>query len=199
MLRARNTPRGTDFEHVRQLGYPPITRSNSIQRCSLPREQIFYGSSNVETSLLEVGFTEDRPCAVLAHFSLRAGSILKLLPIGEIDHLRRYGRLRMPANGVKERLEEALKGLEFYHRSAYEFVDALLADLFSRDKNSPENSAIYETTARISKMFLSHEEIDGMIYPSVRHAGGVNYAVLPGAFDKHFVIKKFILTSPVPT
>jgi hypothetical protein len=41
------------------------------------------------------------------------------------------------------------------------------------------------------------ENIDGVVYPSVRHAGGLNFAIVPEAFDARFKLHSFSLTTPV--
>jgi len=71
-----------------------------------------------------------------------------------------------------------------------------LADIFRR-KPSDANRNVYEVTARIAKDLMQIDGVDGLIYPSVRHEGGINFAVEKGAFKERFEIKNYFLTMPV--
>lgn len=197
LVRSRSTQRGTDFENVKQMGYPPAHRVQRLGRCNFVEQSVFYGSSNVETSFLEIGFTEQEPCAVIAQFRLKAGASLTLQPIGELDHYRRHRKPRLDTPGVVEQLDLLLDGLDHYDQITRWFVDAYLADFFSRIPNSNTENNLYEVTSRIANAYLMQADVDGIIYPSVKHAGGLNYAIKPEVFDERFEVVKYALTAPV--
>lgn len=196
LVRSRSTQRGLDFEHVRQMMYPPAQRVK-LGRCNFERQPILYGSSNVETSFLEIGFSEQESCAVIAQFRLKHGSKLTLRPIGELDHYRRYRRSRLGTPGAAEQLDQLLGNLDHYGQIAHWYVDAYFADFFSRIRNDNYERNLYEVTSRIANAFLMDENVDGLIYPSVKHAGGLNFAIKPNVFDERFEIVKYALTAPV--
>lgn len=195
MLRSRRISRATDLENVKQMGPPPSHRIKSMGRCNHEGQSVLYGASNLPTSFLEVGLSEVEPCAITVHFRLREGQSLMLLPIGELDHFRRYKRPRLGTPGVAEQIESFLKSIETYDYFAYHFVDAYLADYFSKSSDSEPH--LYEVTARIANAFMGIKNIDGIIYPSVKHQGGLNYAINPASFEDKFEVVKFSLTTPV--
>jgi hypothetical protein len=195
MLRSRKIARSTDLENVKQMGPPPAHRIKSMGRCNHEEQQVLYGASNLPTSFLEIGFSEAEPCAITVQFRLREGQQLMLLPVGELDHYRRHKRPRLGTPGIAEQIENFLEPLETYDYFAYHFVDAYLADYFSRPSESEPH--LYEVTARITNAFMGIEGIDGIIYPSVKHQGGLNYAINPDSLDDKFDVVKFSLTTPV--
>ena len=196
IVRSRSTQRGLDFEHASQMGYPPAQRVK-LGRCNFEGQSILYGSSNVETSFLEIGFNEQEPCAVIAQFRLKHGAKLTLRPIGELDHCRRYRRSRLGTPGAAEQLGKLLDDLEHYDQTTRWYVDAYLADFFSRIRNDTDERNLYEVTSRIASALLMEEHVDGLIYPSVKHAGGLNFAIKPNVFDERFEIVKYALTATV--
>lgn len=197
LVRSRPTQHGLDFEHVKQMGYPPPQRVRKPGRCNFEGQPIFYGSNNVETSFLEVGFSEHEPCAVIAQFRLKEGAGLVLRPIGELDHYRRHRRPRLGTPGVAEQLDELLNRLEYYDQITHWFVDAYLSDFFSRIPNDRTERNLYEVTSRIANALFMQDNVDGLVYPSVKHAGSLNYAIKPHVFDERFEIVKYALTAPV--
>jgi hypothetical protein len=197
LVRSRRIESSTDFENVKQMGYPPAHRVSEIGRCNFRGQPILYGSSNLETTFLEIEFDERHPCAISVQFSLKKGQSLVLLPIGEIDHYRRHGRLRMDTLGVTEQIDNLLEPLEHYPRTALQFVDAYLADYFRREPNGSTQRNVYEVTARIANSMFDLPGVDGLIFPSIRHEGGINYALKPEAFDSKLEITKFLATTPV--
>ena len=190
-LRSRAMPYATDLENVKQMGPPPEHRVRGLSRCNHEGQSILYGASNLPTSFLELGLSESHSCAITTQFRLRDGEALTLIAIGELDHYRRHKRPRLGTPGIAEQIDALINPLEAYDQIAHYFVDSYLADLFSRPADSQRN--VYEVTARIANAFLQIEEIDGIIYPSVRHEGGLNYALRSEVFGKLDVVK-FSLT-----
>jgi hypothetical protein len=90
-----------------------------------------------------------------------------------------------------------LDPLDHYDRMAREYVDAYIADFMSRVPDETTERNLYEVTARISNAYLFQDDVDGIVYPSVRHKGGLNFAIKPDVFDVKFEPIKFALTSPV--
>jgi hypothetical protein len=195
MFRSRAIERGTDFEHVKQMGYPPAHRVKTFGRCNMPGQSILYAASNQETSFLEIDFSDEKPCALIVQFKLKPNEKLRLLPIGELDHYRRHRRPRVNAPGAADNLQALLDPLEHYDRVTREFVDAYLADYLSRVPDEKNERNLYEVTAGIANAMLSQSDVDGLIFPSVRHHGGLNYAIKPEAFDSKFIVEKYVLTT----
>lgn len=199
LFRSRASSYATDIENIRQISYPPEHRATKTQRCNSVGQQMLYGSSNIETSLLELDLSDGEPCALVAEFLLKESETLNVLPIGEIDHYRRFDRLRIETPGVLERIVSLLDGLNHWERLAYQYVDAFLADLMLRTAASEqEKKNLYEVTSRIANAFWSNNPaVDGLLYPSVKHQGGINLAVLPHSFDRAFELERVSLTGPI--
>jgi len=196
MIRTRATPQGTDVENIRQMGYPPASKVG-LQRCNFPEQQILYASSTLDTSLLEIQFTNERPCAIVTQFRLKKGKNLSLLPIGELDYYRRHRKTRFNATDLDFQINNLVKPLGQYDRMVFDFVDAYLADFMSRVPHAETERNLYEVTARIANAFLQQNDIDGLIYPSVKRQGGFNYAIKPEVFDSKFEPIEFVLTTRV--
>ncbi len=196
MIRSRATQPSLDFEHLNQMIYPPANKVK-LGRCNFDGQSILYASSNVETSFLEIGFSEPKSCAVLAQFRLKHDTTLTLRPIGELDHYRRHRRPRLTTAGVTEKIEQLLTPLGHYDQIVRWYVDAYLADFFGRQLNEGNDRHLYEITSRIANALLKDDHIDGLIFPSVKHTGGFNYAIKPSVFDARFEISKYALTAPV--
>lgn len=197
MFRSRAIWPMTDFEHIKQMGYPPAHRVKDFGRCHAPQQSILYAANNPETSFLEVDFSDDKPCAVIVQFRLKADERLRLLPIGELDHYRRHMRPRVQAPKAAEMLESLLAPLEHYDAITRQFVDAYLADYMSRIPDDVKERNLYQVTSHICGLLLQQVDVDGLIYPSVRHHGGLNYVIRPEVFDKKFEVQKFQLTQPL--
>jgi hypothetical protein len=197
MLRSRATQHGMDFENIKQMGYPPDHRVKKFGRCNFPDQSMLYSANNIETSFLEIELNDTTPSAITIQFNLKENEEIRLLSIGELDHYRRHGRTRVDTPGVSEQLDKILEPLDQYERIAYQFVDAYFADYFSRVFNEQTERNLYEVTARIAHALLMQPDIDGIIYPSVQHAGGLNFAIKPDIFDAKFTPGRYILTTPI--
>jgi hypothetical protein len=197
MLRSRSTQRGMDFENIKQMSYPPEHRVATFGRCNFPGQSMLYAANNIETSFLEIELNDKTPSAITLQFNLKEEEEIRLLSIGELNHYRRHGRTRLDTPGAVEQLDNLLKPLDQYERIAYQFVDSYFADYFSRVRDERTERNLYEVTARIAGALLTQPDIDGIIYPSVRHAGGLNFAIKPEVFDTKFTPGRYVLTTPI--
>lgn len=195
MFRSRAIQRGTDFEHIKQMGYPPERFVKEYGRCNFPGQSLLYAASNPETSFLEIDFNDEKPCAVIVQYRLKEGERLNLLSIGDLDHYRRHKRPRIGTPEAAKQFEALLAPLGHYDAVVRQFVDAFLADYMSRLPDATNQRNLYEVTAGIANAMLSQSDVDGLAFPSVRHQGGLNYAIQPIAFDNKFEVQKYQLTT----
>lgn len=109
----------------------------------------------------------------IAAFTVKPGSNISAQVIGELDQYRRWRRRNrtLPA-GLEDHAQNILA--EFHPDAALAIllVDAFLADWFNR----PRKEA-YRITNLIAREFLWSQSIDAIIYPSVAHPGGTDYAI----------------------
>lgn len=195
LFRSRRIAYATDLENVKQMGPPPAHRVKRLGRCNHVGQPVLYAAHDVPTSFLEVGFDEAKSCAVTIRLRLREGQALVLWPIGELDHYRRHRRTRLDVPGIGAKIEALIKPLEHYEYNALHYIDAYLADYFSRAQGSEPH--LFEICARIANAFMNVDGIDGIVYPSVKHQGGVNCAIKADLFATKFEVERFFLTTRV--
>lgn len=191
VFRTRATPQHTDYENIKQLGAPPSLKS-PLARCNFDNQPMLYASNSMDTSFLEVDF-KNEPCATSVTFKLRENSQLKLITIGELDHFRRYNRPLIDAKGLVDKFNELNHSLNEYDWLATQYVDSYIADIF----RSEGTSVTYDLTSRIANAFFATDDIDGIAYPSVKHQGGINFAILPKSFDKKFQAQECFTTTSI--
>ena len=176
-----------------EFSYPP--RSNQFGRCHAPGSTMFYGALNLDTvlnelapqqgQLLQVGVAKTKP-----------GQELCITAIGEIDYVRRYDKAKTTLIGN----EEAVRFIKTYLEKSPEpvalrtiIVDAFFADAFLAPARQARD---YTVTAALSELLLDGKNLlDGFVYPSVAHRGGLNIVLRPERFDalvcwEHFMAFK---------
>jgi len=171
--RGRKAESADGFENVNMMIQPPPDACSGYNRCSPPREPMFYAALSAHTVFSEVHATVgDRVQLVLV--APEDGCQIKLAHIGEIDHWRRYGRSILAQPQVEEILRLTFPNDDWSEREVRRmYVDAFMADMFSRDGRA---LGVYEVTSAISRCYLE-AGIDGLIYPSVKHRGGLCVAL----------------------
>lgn len=188
-MRSRPVQWHTLYENVSQIIYPESSKVTSTNRANFAGQSIFYGSNGIDTTLLECGI-QSETSVITGQYRLKDGCQISLIILGQIDHFRRHQRLTVQAPGIENILTDIFNGLSFDARQALYFCDAFLADYFSRTENA-ECRNVYEITARVANTLYANANIDGLLYPSVRHMGGLNVALKPEVFDTKFEMMNF--------
>jgi hypothetical protein len=198
MYRSRSVLFATDYQNIKQISYPPIEKVRNIGRCNLKGQPMLYGANSVPTTLLEIKLnTNARLCAVVGKFRLKEGESINMLSIGEYDHYRRHQKLRVDAPGIINSMKKKLDALDDYSCLALQFIDSYLADFFRCIPNSKNQRNVYEVTTKVSEAILRSNGVDGLIFPSVWHEGGINSVFNPDIFDSKFEVDRFMLTTPI--
>ena len=140
---------------------------------------MFYGSANLDTVLAELT-PQIGDYVHVGVAQLIPGRQVSLTTVGELDHLRRTGRLLLSTDAslLTPHLDNTRNLL----------VDAFFADAFLQPSSRPRDG--HRLTAALSEVLL--EKSDAFAYPSVAHRGGLNFAVRPDRFDALFEWREFI-------
>lgn len=172
-----------------EFSYRPLRYSHDFGRCHQPGVTVFYGASNLDTVFSELT-PEISSRLHIGVAKLRPEAQLLLTAIGEIDHVRRYGRAFVGDAESTHILTEMLNQANEAEKARMLLVDAFFADMFLQPAAKQRD---YKVTSALSALLLDvksdkHPEIsiDGFAYPSVAHRGGINFAVRPDRFDALF-------------
>lgn len=170
IFRGRPVAPGSLLPIVEEFG-PPPTHKAGVGRANTAGDPLFYGGSSDETVFAEIRTTAGTSINIAA-LTVKPGSNITAHVIGELDHYRRWQRNRFLPAGLEDHAQNILAELHPDVALAVQLVDAFLADRFSR----PGKEA-YRVTNLIAREFLRSKSIDAIIYPSVAHPGGMNYAI----------------------
>lgn len=173
IFRGRPVDPGGLLPAVDEFG-PPPTHKAGVGRANGAGDPLFYGGSSDETVFAEIRATAGSSINIAA-FTVKSGRSITAHVIGELDHYRRWRRNRFLPAGLEDHAQNILAELHPDVALAVQLVDAFLADRFSR----PGKDA-YRVTNLIAREFLRSKSIDAIIYPSVAHPGGMDYAIKAG-------------------
>ncbi len=172
--RGRKAP-AEGFKYLREMMEPPTALCTTYNRCSGPGQSMVYAAMTLHTVFSEVRATAGEHVQVVV-IAPKGDCKLQFAHIGEIDHWRRYGRSIESNPRVAAYLGALFPNPDWSEIDVRRmFVDAFMADLFSRDGGTP---GIYEVTSAIADRYLA-AGMDGIAYPSVQHRGGLNIALHP--------------------
>jgi len=107
-----------------------------------------------------------------------------LTAVGEIEHVRRYGRALLGNEESRARIQNFLDNINSEDALKALYLDAFMSDLFISPARGTQD---YKATSALSDIILSAAHagkrlLDGFAYPSVAHRGGINFAILGGRF-----------------
>lgn len=146
-------------------------------RCHTPFFSVFYAANNIETALSEVS-PDVGHVVHCGTFAPKASASLRLITIGAIDHYRRHGTPILPSVDIASQTDRILADLSPTASTRVSLIDAFLAEIFYA---SVSRDIDYKLTAALSMILFDDtfggNPIDGIIYPSVAHRGGMNYAI----------------------
>lgn len=170
ILRGRPVGPNELLASVSEFGPPPAGKTVT-GRANGAGSPVFYGGSSDETVFAEIGAAAGSFVNIAA-FTVKPDSEISAHVIGEIDYYRRWKRGRFLPEGMEGHTQEILSELHPDVALAVQLVDAFLVDRFSRP-----GKAAYRITNIIALEFLGSRSVDAIIYPSVAHAGGINYGI----------------------
>jgi hypothetical protein len=182
----------TRLELSRDFSYRQTSSSSSAGRCNWQGETVFYGALNIDTV-----FSELRPevgdTIQIGVSQVKPAERIMVSAIGEIDHIRRFDKPIVGNDKSKAQLKEFLASLDEESKARVLLVDAFFADLFSQPAATHQD---YKATGSLARNLLSASSdnanlLDGFLYPSVAHRGGLNIVIKPEALDTKMAWKQF--------
>ncbi|MDO6445177.1 RES domain-containing protein [Colwellia sp. 1_MG-2023] len=192
LYRGRIISDGQLLKNKSDFSYCPEEKITEFGRCNSPDNTVFYGSNNLDTVLSELK-PEIGDIVQVGVAQLKQGSSFEIAVLGEVDHIRRYERslLGQPNMYVEKIFKDFLPN----EQSKIYLIDAFCAEMFSLPNNNQKD---YFFTCALSNLIfdLPAKEkkgaVDGFVYPSVAHRGGINLAIKPKSFDSHFDFSGFM-------
>ena len=156
---------------------PQPAETHGYGRCNQPSRPVCYCSRHEGIALAEVKAKLGEQY-VISTFDVAKD--IRLLPIGEFDWFRRTGETYLGQENPHSAraYEDALDAEDGLIRAV---IDAFLADEFIKRKGN------FMITSAFSDVLLNGDlrpknPIGAIVYPSVAFRGGLNFAILPGAF-----------------
>ena len=133
---------------------------------------VLYLAARRETALAEVGCNSGDN-AVLANFEIRHGKTIRVAPIGELSMISRSGVGRLIQNTEKcADLDSKINACPRDEAIRLMATDQILAEILLNRQDD------YELSSKVAHaIFSKHHDIQAVAYPSVRHMGGMNFAV----------------------
>jgi len=178
------------FTNIADLSIPPASSVVSYGRCHVPGCPVFYAAFDEATVLGEIA-PEYGSLVYLLTCAPRPGMTFRTTLIGEIDHIRRYGRssiLSLKNSQVKEILNwiRSAKTQADYVRLV---TDAFLAELFSRKATTTND---YKASSAVAGLFLDLEvdhpgTSEALYYPSIANRGGMNIALTRKCYEEKVI------------
>ena len=113
-----------------------------------------------------------------------------LTAVGEIEHVRRYGRALVGNDKSQKIIQAFIDNIKSEAELKTLFLDAFMSDLFI---TPAAKWADYKATSALSDIILSAQIdgrpiLDGFAYPSVAHRGGMNFAIPGTRFSENMEI-----------
>lgn len=180
--RARKLPENKEwFSSVAELGHPSVIETTAHGRCHQPGHPLCYCSLYEDTALAEVN-AELGERYVISTFTIPKDIVF--IPIGEFDYYRRTGRTYI-GHKITESAKDYEEVLAREDWAVSALIDAFLADEFIKPATTNTD---YKITSAFSDVLLSGDlnpskQIDAIVYPSVAFREGMNFAILPKAYE----------------
>jgi RES domain-containing protein len=189
-VRARPVPNpNCCFDRATGLHSPPDAIAKR-GRANDDGQSLLYASTTLETAMEEIRHQRpDLTAFNTVEFTLKPQQSAHFVVIGEIDHMRRFGRTVLEIEESAESISKVLSALRPDVLRAAQLSDAFFADEFSKPDTGDRGQ--YAVTHRIAAEFLGDPRIDAVMYPSVAHRGGLNASIRPTSFVAKFQARKF--------
>lgn len=178
--RVRHLERSDIPLRANELGAREPEKTSDYGRCHWPGNPLCYCSLYDDTALAEIR-AERGQRYVIATYQVKEDLIV--LPIGELDLLRRTGETQLGSDlpATREPYRRAAEGVDGNLKL---LVDAFFADEFIKPANSPSD---YKLTSALSDVLFDAawaSSLDAIHYPSVAFRAGSNFAIRPNAVEK---------------
>jgi|TARA_R110002033_G_scaffold7587_1_gene27490 hypothetical protein len=174
-----------EINNIENLIYKPSEKVLEYGRCNIPKQSIYYASNNFDTVLSELS-VEINDIVYVLNSEIKNDKKIDFIPVGELDHLRRYGKSLLSDNlevvsKVKD-IMTSIKKKDINNYYVQHLLDAYLSELFFKKAYTKKD---YKLTSAFSDIIYKLDSsLDGISYPSVKHRGGINFAIKSETFDE---------------
>lgn len=186
-VRGRVSEDGKNFSNIREISYRSASNiGKGVGRAHSNGNTMFYASNYPEVVFSELGLKKGDIVNLLLGY---AKGPLSLAVIGDLDNYRRTGRTIFSNAKYDSMYKQILSSLRPEARTAVLLTDAFLHDRFSR-----HGALEYDVSNAITSMLfnIGPQSIDGIIYRSLAHPGGSNFAIQPQCIDKHIEFRQVL-------
>ena len=168
---------GNDFEKIAELSYPDEKYVSAYARANKPLQQMFYCSENRPTSYIELlnnrdGNVGDEITLTIGCWQLvePVNVVLVFNPLKTRDN--KYNQ--MHGQGYDSFIEQTDEEYKEGTNRLFEFIGSYF------DKPANGEKQTYMLTTAYSNLVFTHDQVEGIIYPSVPFGGdGFNVAFFP--------------------
>jgi len=186
LLRARKNNEREDFNHVRELWYPPQEKIKIYGRLNNIGQSLFYASSNAQTAIYELRHQAgDRITVLVVRPKENVSYFSNIVFIG----LDRSSAPEVSSINKSESLknsEEFKRGVGSKNHKKFVLIDSFLEDLLTLKIEEGEEYK-YKPTVILAEILFSIPNIDALNYPSVAtNLNGINFCTTPEKADEHF-------------
>jgi hypothetical protein len=166
------------FKNVSQLSQKKPEDVKDYGRCHRPSRAVFYCANNLDTVLSELSPVVGDQVHVACAKPKNPDSLV-VTAIGEIEHVRRYGRALIGDDESTKLIRKFLDDIKSEADLKTLFLDAFMSELFITPAERQED---YKATSALSDIIFAANKggnpiIDGFAYPSVAHRGGINFSI----------------------
>lgn len=163
---------------VTDMGSPP-TEYAKLGRLNDENTPCLYAATREETALLEIGAKEN-DLVQLVGFRAKLETPIRIAVIGELLHVHKTGYLRLTGSDPGRSMNRYLnsQGVERGRRLLY--IDAFLSHLLA---DAEAKNSGYIRSRAVASMVYRNTDIDGIMFPSIRDALGMNIALRPTPAD----------------
>lgn len=161
-----------------QMSYPPaeITRAG---RLNDPNDPCLYTATMIETALHEIGAKEDDHVQLVGYRAL-AETPLRVALVGELLHVYKMGYIRYFGEDPDSTIKKLLNSFDVNTAKRIIYIDTYLSQTMS---DVEARASDYVRSRAVSAMIYRMQEVDGIIYPSVRDILGMNLTLRSESAD----------------
>ena len=154
------------FDNASQLSNRKAEDIRDYGRCHRPSRAVFYGANNLDTVLSELSPEIGDRVHVAVARPKKAKNVV-LTAVGEIEHVRRYGRALVGNDESRKMIQEFIDNIKSEAELKTLFLDAFMSDLFITPASK---RADYKATSALSDIIFSAQIdgrpiLDGFVYP----------------------------------
>ncbi len=179
--RARKCETPDGYSNLDQVLYPP-PNSVDLGRANLRGASVLYASWNPTVAIEEIG-AEAGDVVQLVALRVAPGFQLPCHIVGEYESVLNSGGSLVNSRKLEQAINE-MHAANPLRVKEMQFVDSFFAEAFRKRVERPYE---YRVTALYAERILAAPD-GGLMYPSVRLAGGINLAVTPTVCDERFEI-----------